>query len=81
MEGFSPDLLSSLTLFGNRISPFSHRAYWALLEKKAAGLVDYVHIDLNNVKPEWFKVCVGRCSLATPDAHVCYVREPRCRLV
>jgi glutathione S-transferase len=56
VEGFTADLLSGLTLFGNRISPFSHRAYWALLEKKAAGLVDYVHIDLNHCKPEWFKV-------------------------
>jgi hypothetical protein len=46
-----------LTFFGNRICPFSHRGYWALAEKEALDIVDYVHVDLNAAKPAWFKVC------------------------
>lgn len=68
VDGFSPDLLSGLTFFGNRICPFSHRGYWALLEKEAAGAVDYIHIDLNAVKPAWFKERVSsKCLPAIAD--------------
>ena len=61
VPGFTPELLVGPTFFGNRICPFSHRGYWALLEKDATEFVDYVHIDLNAQKPAWFKVSAPSC--------------------
>jgi len=39
--------------FNNRICPFGHRAWWAALEKKVD--IDYIHIDLGETKPIWYK--------------------------
>ena len=41
-------------LFGNRLCPFAHRAWFALHEKGAAEEVTYIHVDLGDAKPPWF---------------------------
>lgn len=42
-----------VTFFGNRLCPYAHIAWWSLLEKNVA--FDYVHVDLGQQKPEWYK--------------------------
>jgi hypothetical protein len=56
VDGFTPELLSGLTYFGNRLCPFAQRTFWALAEKNAfgPGKFDYVHIDLGANKPAWY---------------------------
>jgi len=48
------DANSGLVYFGNRLCPFAHRAWWALLEKQVTG-IDYIHIELGPNKPAWYQ--------------------------
>lgn len=43
-----------LVLFNNRVCPFGHRAWWAMMEKGLEGQFDYVHIELGETKPAWY---------------------------
>jgi len=46
-----------MVLFNNRVCPFGHRTWWAMAEKnlELAKDYDYIHIDLGEKKPEWYK--------------------------
>jgi len=44
---------SPLIYFGNRICPFAHRSWWAILEK-GIDKFEYIHIDLGPIKPKWY---------------------------
>jgi hypothetical protein len=59
VAAFSPDLLTGIKYFGNRLCPFAHRAFLTLEEKGllSDGTVEYIHINLGPSKPEWYKVC------------------------
>ena len=53
------DLTKGLFFFGNRLCPFAHRAWWALHEKGAASKYTYIHIELGDDKPAWYKEVVN----------------------
>lgn len=73
VDGVTPELLTGLTFFANRLCPYANRAYWALQEKGLLkdGSVKYVHVELFGNKPAWYKVRESHrvprpCSCSSP---------------
>jgi len=51
------EIKTGFHFFGNLVSPFAHRAWWAMKEKGIN--FDYIHIDLGPTKPAWYTELVN----------------------
>merc|ERR1711862_507438 len=56
----APDVSSGFWYFGARLCPFAHRAWWSAFEKGINEEFKYVHIDLGESKPAWYKESINR---------------------
>ena len=60
------DIDGGRLFFSNRLCPFAHRAWWAMHEKGVAREYEYIHIELGEAKPAWFKGRVSATGTGAP---------------